>query len=372
MTTDVFLFGTLRHDELRAVVLGAPGITRPATAPDFSQFDVSGYPVLVRAADKQADGVLVTLDANALARLDFYEALFDYRRETMTVLCDGALVQAQVYGPDTAPQGLARHWSYPDWCARHSDVAVIATREVFALGAIYAPEALKNRYPMLLAHAASQVRAGQTAQPATLCGGWDRSDVVSRQRMLPYAYFFGVQVDDLRFRRFDGSLSEIVRRAAFVMSDAVTLLPYDPKLDLVLVVEQFRYGPYVRGDVNCWSLEPIAGRIDPGETPEDCALRETQEEAQLRLMKDALVPVGAFYPSPGAVSEYLYSYVALCDLSRANEGVSGLATEAENIRSHVIAFDRLMALIDSGEVRNGPLIQTAYWLALNKAGLQTA
>ncbi|WFE73277.1 gamma-glutamylcyclotransferase [Roseinatronobacter sp. S2] len=370
MSTDVFLFGTLRHDGLRAAVLGTHVPARPATAPEFLRFNVSGYPVLARAATEQVDGVLVTLDAAALARLDFYEALFDYRREVITVLSDGASVQVQVYGPEVAPQGLAQPWSFSDWCAGQADAAVIATRELFALGAIYAPEALKTRYPMLLAHAASQMRAGQSSQPATLRGDWDRGDVVSRQRMQPYAYFFGVQVDDLSFRRFDGSESEVVRRAAFVMSDAVTLLPYDPKLDLVLVIEQFRYGPYVRGDVNCWSLEPIAGRIDPGETPEECALRETQEEAQLHLMKNALVPVGASYPSPGAISEYLYSYVALCDLSRANEGVSGLDTEAENIRSHVIPFDLLIALIGSGEVQNGPLIQTAYWLALNKARLQ--
>lgn len=370
MMTDVFLFGTLRHDGLRAAVLGAQVPARPATAPEFMQFNVSGYPVLARAATEQADGVLVSLDATALARLDFYEALFDYHRGAITVQSDGGPVQAQVYGPETVAPGLAQHWSFSDWCAGHADAALIATRELFALGAIYAPEVLKARYPMLLAHASSQIRAGQAAQPATLRGDWNRGDVVSRQRMQPYAYFFGVQVDDLSFRRFDGSESEVVRRAAFVMSDAVTLLPYDPKLDLVLVIEQFRYGPYVRGDVNCWSLEPIAGRVDPGETPEECALRETQEEAQLHLMKDALVPVGASYPSPGAISEYLYSYVALCDLSRANEGVSGLHTEAENIRSHVIPFDRLIALIGSGEVQNGPLIQTAYWLALNKARLQ--
>ncbi|MGY6703146.1 gamma-glutamylcyclotransferase [Roseinatronobacter sp.] len=372
MTTDIFLFGTLRHDGLRALVLGRQHPMRAAVLRDFTQFDRAGYPVLMPETQTQAEGGLVALDASSLARLDFYESLFDYQREQINVLCDGRPVQAQVYRPVQASQRLTQYWSFDDWCTRHGDSAMIATQEVFALSAVYAPEVLKIRYPMLLAHAASQIRAGQAAQPAALRGDWGRGDVVSRQRMQPYAYFFGVQVDDLSFRHFDGSESEVVRRAAFVMSDAVTLLPYDPKLDLVLVIEQFRYGPYVRGDTNCWSLEPIAGRIDPGETAEDCALREAQEEAQLGLMKDALVSVGASYPSPGAISEYLYSYVALCDLSRANEGVSGLEAEAENIRSHVIPFDRLMALIDSGEVRNGPLIQTAYWLALNKARLQRA
>lgn len=371
MKNDIFLFGTLRHDALRALVLGGQPPMRAAVLPDFAQFNCAGYPVLMPQIGAQADGGLVALDAASLARLDFYESLFEYQREQIVVFCDGHPVQAQVYRPKQAPPNLEQYWSLDDWCDRHGDSAMIATQEVFALSAIYAPEVLKIRYPMLLAHAASQIRAGQSAQPATLRGSWGRGDVVSRQRMQPYAYFFGVQVDDLSFRRFDGSESEVVRRAAFVMSDAVTLLPYDPKLDLVMVIEQFRYGPYIRGDANCWSLEPIAGRIDPGESAEDCALREAQEEAQLGLTKAALVPVGASYPSPGAISEYLYSFIGLCDLSHEDEGVSGLASEAENIRSHVIPFDRLMALIDSAEVRNGPLIQTAYWLALNRARLQT-
>ncbi|MDD7972620.1 gamma-glutamylcyclotransferase [Roseinatronobacter alkalisoli] len=370
MTTDVFLFGTLRHDDLRAAVLNAAPAMSPATMAGHVQVDVQGYPVLVACDGAQAKGGLVALDASALARLDFYEGLFDYTRETATVLRDGAPVQAQVYRPGELPQVTDTRWEFTDWSARNADAAILAAHELFALAGVYAPEALKVRYPMLLAHAASQLRAGQAVQSATLRGDWGRDDVVSRQRMQPYAYFFGVQVDDLQFQRFDGSASNVVRRAGFVMSDAVTLLPYDPALDLVLVIEQFRYGPYMRGDANCWSLEPIAGRIDPGESPGECALREAQEEARLHLMQDALVPVGESYPSPGAISEYLYSFVALCDLSHADEGVAGLASEAEDIRSHVIPFERLMALIASGEVRNGPLIQTAYWLALNKARLQ--
>jgi 8-oxo-dGTP pyrophosphatase MutT (NUDIX family) len=117
-------------------------------------------------------------------------------------------------------------------------------------------------------------------------------------------------------------------------------------------------------------LEPVAGRIDPGETPLQAALREMAEETRLRVSAGALVQISTSYPSPGAITEMLFNFVALCDLPATLEGVTGLVTEAEDIRSHVIPLDRLLAMIPTNEVQNGPLIQSAYWLALNRARLR--
>ena len=191
--------------------------------------------------------------------------------------------------------------------------------------------------------------------------------MIARERQ-PYARFFAVEEYDLRFRRFDGSLSDSVNRAAFVMGDAVTVLPYDPVRDRVLLVEQFRAGPFVRGDAECWSLEAIAGRIDPGEAPEDAARREAVEEAGLSL--GALERVASYYPTPGAVTEYIYSYVALVDLPEGAAGVFGVEGEAEDIRGHLVGFDRLMALVASGEVNNAPLVMTALWLQRERGRLR--
>ena len=84
----------------------------------------------------------------------------------------------------------------------------------------------------------------------------------------------------------------------------------------------------------------------------------------------ALHQVARYYVSPGAVTEYIVSFVGLAALPQAAEGVSGLETEAEDIRAHVIPFDRLMALVASGEAENGPLLISAQWLALNRARLR--
>ncbi|MDP2740185.1 MAG: NUDIX hydrolase [Pseudorhodobacter sp.] len=108
-------------------------------------------------------------------------------------------------------------------------------------------------------------------------------------------------------------------------------------------------------------LEAIAGRIDPGEDPTDCARREALEEAGLTL--GALLAVANYYPSPGTMTEYLYSYVALCDLPDGVAGTFGLASEAEDIRGHLLPYDDFMALVASGEVNNAPLLLSALWLA---------
>jgi hypothetical protein len=47
-----------------------------------------------------------------------------------------------------------------------------------------------------------------------------------------------------------------------------------------------------------------------------------------------------------------------------------LAEEAEDIRGHLISFDRLMALVASGEIANAPLILTALWLQRERARLR--
>ena len=122
----------------------------------------------------------------------------------------------------------------------------------------------------------------------------------------------------------------------------------------------------------CRSLEAIAGRIDAGERPEGAALREAQEEAALALSADSLQFVGQSYPSPGSISECLFQYVALCTLPQDDRAIGGLEAEHEDIRRHVISFARLMQLVESGEIQNGPLLTTAYWLALNRDRLRAA
>jgi len=373
----LFLYGTLRHPPLLAAVSGAdlavvPAVlqghaTLQAHAPDGT---AQNFPLITARAGAQAAGLLIYPDAQARTRLDAYERAFEYDIGTVMAEGAGGPVEAGIYLPQPGRWQGGAAWSLEDWVEADGALAVETAAEVMALLPHTPPAAVQARYRMLQMRVASRARARSQPAPVTLRRAPRPDDLEIIAQTTPYAYFFGVEEADLRFRRFNGSFSDKVRRAGFVMADAVTVLPYDPARDRVLVVEQFRFGPFARGDLNAWTLEPIAGRIDPGESPEQALRREAGEEAGLNL--GALHPVGSYYPSPGAVSEYLYSYVGMAALGPEAGGVRGLESEAEDIRAHVIAFAHLMELVDSGEVQNGPLLISAHWLARHRDRLRDA
>lgn len=226
-------------------------------------------------------------------------------------------------------------------------------------------ETVARRLPSLRVEAASRLRA-MGAQGAGLRQG--TGEVLAGPSEPAHAGFFAVNVHRLRHRRFDGSFSDPLTREVFIVGDAVTVLPYDPRRDRVLLIEQFRMGPFGRGDPLPWQLEAIAGRIDPGETPEDAARREAVEEAGLVLGQ--LEKVAEYYPTPGAVAEYLYSYVALCDLPDGVAGVFGADEEGEDIKGHLVSFDQLVEVMASGEIGNAPLLLTVLWLQRERARLR--
>ena len=173
----------------------------------------------------------------------------------------------------------------------------------------------------------------------------------------------------LRHRRFDGATSDTLDRAVFTSGDAVTVLPFDPRAGTVLLIEQFRTAPVARRDPQPWCLETVAGRCDRPEPPEATARREAREEAGLEVGR--LERIAAYYPSPGIVAEFITAFVAEADLAAAG-GVHGLAEEHEDIRVLVVPLDAAVAAVESGEVRNAPLMLSLLWLDRHAARLRAA
>lgn len=249
---------------------------------------------------------------------------------------------------------------------RRSDAAglMLAGLVMQAFGRLPA-DVVARRLPSLRVEAASRIRAAEAAGAGLRQGS---GEVAADPPDPAHAGFFAVNVHHLQHRRFDGAMSDRLTREVFVVGDAVTVLPYDPVRDRVLLIEQFRMGPFGRGDPLPWQLEAIAGRIDPGETPEDAARREAVEEAGLVL--GHLEKVAEYYPTPGAVAEYLYSYVALCDLPDGVAGVFGAEDEGEDIKGHLLSFDRLVEVMAAGEIGNAPLLLTVLWLQRERGRLR--
>ena len=367
----LFLYGTLLHPPLLAEVAGTRPEMRAAVLHDHAAYWAAGddYPLVRAEPGARLEGAVISVDATAHARIDYYEGGFGYETCARDVETADGTVRVLVYFPPADVTEAGAPWSVSDWAADWGEVSVHAAREMMAHFGHRPARDVATRYTAILSRVGSKLRA-RTPAPTTLRRAAAPGDVDCEALREPYANFFSVEEADLRFRRFDGRMSRTVTRASFITTDAVTVLPYDPQRDRVMVIEQFRPGPWSRGDGNPWSLEPIAGRVDGGECPEIAARREAAEETGLGLRR--LVAIGEYYPSPGVMTEFLYSFIALADLPDAAAGLGGVPSETEDIRAHVILFSQLMELLASGEARNGPLILSALWLARERAALRDA
>ena len=196
----------------------------------------------------------------------------------------------------------------------------------------------------------------------------NRTHALSHAKRVVYKGFFSVEEHDLSYRKFNNQQSSILTRSALISSDAVIVLPYDPVNDRILLIEQFRAGPYVKGDENPWVLEPIAGLIDEGETPESAGIREAQEEAHLEIKKLELV--ARSYPSPGISTEFFHQYIGIVELLDSSNLIAGLQSENEDIRSHIFEYEQFFEMIESGKVKVGPLILLGLWLSKNRNRLR--
>ncbi len=369
----LFVYGTLRHIRLLEIVLGrgADAIEMsPAQLADHAVFWAKGqsFPLLVAQNGAQASGLLLRgITEQDLARLDYYEGGFGYALSPVQVETAQATEAAQVWFPEPGLWAVGAPWLLEDWAATWGAITERAAIEVMDYYGRYSPSQIAGMFPMIRARAASYV-AAQNETPPPSPSGLGRGDVQDHNQNRAYTDFFAVEEHHLSFKRFDGSDSPVVKRAVYKAADAALVLPYDPKQDAVLLIEQFRAGPYVRGDHAPWALEPIAGRVDPGETPEQAAHREAKEEADLTLGRLELITNS--YPSPGSTSEFFHIFLGLTDLTGVGGRVGGVAGEDEDIRSHILSFDVFMERIDNDELTVGPLILAGLWLARHRDRLR--
>ncbi|NOU51722.1 ADP-ribose diphosphatase [Pseudoalteromonas sp. JBTF-M23] len=174
--------------------------------------------------------------------------------------------------------------------------------------------------------------------------------------------FFKIQLYQFRHALFAGGMSQTICREILERGHAVAVLPYDPKTDSVLLIEQIRIGAMASRS-SPWLLECIAGMAEGSEQYEEVARKEALEEAGLELGE--LQYMTSYLSSPGGTTERLYLYLAKADLSQAG-GIFGLESEGEDIKSHVIPYAQAIDFLQSGEIDNAATVISLQWLALNK------
>ena len=370
---DIFVFGTLKSETLRTIVLGRELAPKDICTASIKGFCVywakeGPFPVMVPKEGSEAHGlVLKNLSDVDVERLNYYELGFDYVLSPTYVETNVGPAEASAYFCNNSDMATKKSWSYDDWLSDHSEVQYIAAKEFLDFFDTKYGDTAQAMYNKIFKRA--EVYANEAANLSKVIENGPENSINIQVENIQREYlgFFALNQISLKYSQFDGDISELKNRVILMGSEASLILPYDPVLDKVLLVEQFRIGPFCRGDRAPWVFEPVAGIIEVGETPDEAAKREVFEEAGLEVTQ--LVKMGSGYPNPGEATSYFYNYIAIVDLSEYSPGIYGAKNEGEDIRTHVIDFNIVLNWSVSNKLRVLPLNTMVLWLALNKLKL---
>lgn len=183
-----------------------------------------------------------------------------------------------------------------------------------------------------------------------------------------YRGFFELKRVQFRHKLFAGGMSGIVTRELLIKGAASAVVAYDPQADAVVLVEQVRIGAYNPALPNSpWLLELIAGMVEEGESPESVAVRESEEEAGVKVSR--LEHALSVWDSPGGVLERIHLFVGQVDSATA-QGLHGLADEHEDIKVHVVSRERAYQWVCEGKIDNSIAVIGLQWLQLHYQQLQ--
>jgi ADP-ribose pyrophosphatase len=141
----------------------------------------------------------------------------------------------------------------------------------------------------------------------------------------------------------------------------VGVLPIDFERQQVVLTRQFRLGGHLafdRGEM----VEIVAGRIDPGECPEDAARRECHEEIGTHPLK--LTRLFGFTPAPALSDEFMILFLAHIDAGKTSNW-AGIPHENEEIAVVRHSVADAIELLNAGLLHSGPTIIALQWLVQN-------
>lgn len=178
--------------------------------------------------------------------------------------------------------------------------------------------------------------------------------------------FFKVDALTLDYDCFEGGPLRNVVREVFMRGEAVGVLLVDIQRQQIILVEQFRAGAAAAKADNPWLLELVAGIVEPDESPEEVAGRESEEEAG--CVPDKLLPLYEYWVSPGGSDEKFYLFCGLINAENVAQ-YGGLPDENEDIKVHTVSFEQAFNWLEQGRLNNAMTIIGVQWLMLNQSHL---
>lgn len=146
---------------------------------------------------------------------------------------------------------------------------------------------------------------------------------------------------------------EVVRhkREVYDRGNGATILLYNRERRSVVLTRQFRVATWVNGNADGMLIESCAGLLDADE-PEVCARKEAIEETGFAVGE--VTKLFELYMSPGGVTELIHFFMA--EYSEAARVNAGGGVEDEDIDVLEIPFERALAMVRSGEIRDGKTV----------------
>lgn len=188
-----------------------------------------------------------------------------------------------------------------------------------------------------------------------------REDLTIINEETVFKGFFTMKRYHFKHALFAGGESNVVEREILERGDAAILIPYDPIQDTVVLIEQIRFAARETTE-SPWLFEMVAGMMEEGESAEEVARREAQEEAGLDVKR--IEPALSYMASPGGMSERLHIFVGEVDSLTAS-GIHGLSTENEDIKVHVVPRSMAYQMVNTGKIDNAGSVISLLWLELN-------
>ena len=174
-----------------------------------------------------------------------------------------------------------------------------------------------------------------------------------RELIESQSIFKGAVFDVERDRLREENGSEIIREVVRHAGGAGCLPLFDD--GRVALVKQYRH------PARCDLLEIPAGKIEPGETPAECAAREVEQEIGFRVGR--LRRLAEFYSTPGFCEERLYVYLAT-ELGQATQNLD----HDEFVEVIYLPLNEAIAMAERGEIEDSKTI-IALLLAARKGPL---